>query len=566
MSDDKVKLVLCWHMHQPNYYDTAKEEYILPWTYLHIIKDYVDMAAHLEECEGSAAVVNFVPILLEQIDDYSEQISGWVKNKSVIRDPLLAALGADSVKDYMDASKYPLVQSCLRANEDRLINRFPAYKKLAKLARFCAKNDGYIEHLNEQFLSDLLVWYNIVWMAETVKRENELVKKLIAKNGGFSREDRFALLSLIGDLSSSVIPRYRKLAESGRVELSFTPYTHPIIPLLLDFNNARQAVPGMLLPKAKEFPGGEERVRWQYEEGLKVFEAHFGFKPKGCWPSEGGVSDDMLGICEEMGVEWLATGESVLHNSLRKASMSQHDCIHHSYHVKNSSVNCFFRDDGLSDQIGFNYSSWHADDAVNNLIHHVENIAATCNDRNNAVISIILDGENAWEYYPENGYYFLNTLYDKLSSHAQIQLTTFSQCNKEITKVRELPSLTAGSWVHGTFSTWMGDPEKNHGWDLLCEAKHVYDRVMAGSTLDVAARELATKQLAICEGSDWFWWFGDYNPSDSVKDFDDLYRKHLQRLYELLKVPIPEVLYEAISAGGGDPAAGGVMRQGSESA
>jgi len=564
MSDDKIRLVLCWHMHQPNYFDTAKQEYILPWTYLHIIKDYVDMAAHLEECEGAAAVVNFVPILLEQIDDYSQQITDWSENRNVIRDPLLAALGVDSVKEFIAARDYPLVQSCLRANEERLIDRFPNYKKLVGLAKFCTENPEYVSYLDEQFLCDLLVWYNIAWMAETVKRDNQLIKQLIAKGSNFTREDRFALLSLIGDLSSTIIARYKRLAESGRVELSFTPYTHPIIPLLLDFDNARQAVPDMPLPKTGDFPGGEERVRWQFEEGLKVFESHFGFRPIGCWPSEGGVSDDMLGACEQAGVKWLATGESVLRNSLHNADMSQYDCIHHSYHVKDSAINLYFRDDGLSDQIGFNYSSWHADDAVNNLIHHIENIAAACPDKNNAVVSIILDGENAWEYYPENGYYFLSALYEKLASHSQIQLTTFSQCNELVKEVRELPSLTAGSWVHGTFSTWMGDAEKNHGWDLLCEAKHVYDRVMADGKLNAEERELATKQLAVCEGSDWFWWFGDYNPGDSVKDFDDLYRKHLQRLYELLHEPIPDVLYTVISAGGGDPAAGGVMRQGSE--
>jgi len=563
-NEKKIKLVLCWHMHQPYYVDTASDEYILPWTYLHAIKDYADMAAHLEAIPGARAVVNFAPILLEQIDDYAKQLKNWQASKTKLRDPMLAVLASDKVGASAKAKKFNLIKDCLRANEERLIDRFPQFKKIAILAKFHIENEGLDEYISESFLCDLLVWYHLAWMGESVRRENKVIMALIKKESHFSLEDRHALIGVIADLLGGIIPRYRKLSESGQIELAFSPYAHPIIPLMLDIESAKQASPEMPLPKSEEYSGGEERAKWHFKHGMDVFESYFGFRPTGCWPSEGSVSDETIALCSDMGVSWVASGESVLRNSLEKVDIADNACIHRSYQLKDIPVSCFFRDDGLSDLIGFNFSTWHADDAVNNLIHHVENIAEACPDKDNAIISIILDGENAWEYYPENAYYFLSTLYEKLAGHKSIDLSTFSRCIEEKYERFELPHIVAGSWVYGTFSTWIGDEEKNHGWDLLCAAKKVYDEVMLDHQFNDEQQKEIDQQLAICEGSDWFWWFGDYNPSESVNDFDKLYRTHLKRLYALLKRPAPKILDQVISQGGGDPAAGGVMRQGSE--
>ncbi|HFE39568.1 MAG TPA: glycoside hydrolase [Gammaproteobacteria bacterium] len=563
MSGKKIKLVLCWHMHQPYYIDTSRNEYILPWTYLHAIKDYADMASHLEAVPEACAVVNFAPILLEQIDDYAKQLRNWTLVNAKFRDPLLAALAAKDITQCLKESGYPLIKSCLRANEERLIKRFPQYARLAALANYYLSHEDLAPYISEQFLSDIVVWYHLAWMGEAVRREHEVIQALIEKEKNFTEQDRYALLNVIAELLEGIIPRYRKLAENGQVELAFSPYAHPIIPLMLDFQSAKQAAPEMPLPECQKYPDGKARAEWHFQHGMNVFESYFGFKPAGCWPSEGSVSDETIALCAALGIGWVASGESVLRNSLAKLDNTA-GCIHHPYQLENVPVNCFFRDDGLSDLIGFNYSSWHADDAVNNLVHHIENIAAACPDKDNAVVSVILDGENAWEYYPENAYYFLSNLYQTLSSHDNIELTTFANCVESKLQTRKLPHVVAGSWVYGTFSTWIGDKEKNHAWNLLCSAKRAYDEVMENNPFDEKTTKKIKQQLAICEGSDWFWWFGDYNPSDSVKDFDVLYRKHLRELYHLLEQPVPEVLNQVISQGGGDPAAGGVMRQGSE--
>jgi len=232
--------------------------------------------------------------------------------------------------------------------------------------------------------------------------------------------------------------------------------------------------------------------------------------------------------------------------------------------VEQTDIVTFFRDDGLSDLIGFTYADWNPEDAVNNLIHHLENIAGACVDDPNRVVSIIMDGENAWEYYPENGYEFLNTLYRRLGDHPKIELTTFSEVVASGCEPVVLPELVAGSWVYGTFSTWIGSSDKNRAWDLLIDAKSAFDSAVITDKLTPEQLQRARHQLAICEGSDWFWWFGDYNPSESVRDFDTLYRLQLAHLYRLLGADVPEELSQVISHGGGTPEAGGVMRRGSD--
>lgn len=559
-ANTRLKVVLCWHMHQPQYQDLISEEYLLPWTYLHAVKDYIDMAAHLEAQPKAHAVVNFAPVLLEQIDDYAQQIRGFLDNGKALRDPLLAAL-AGAVLPAATEARILLIGACLRANRDRLINRFPVYRRLADMAGLFMQHPETLDYLNEQFMADLLMWYHLAWLAETVRRNHPQVKDLIQKGSGYTLHDRRFLIQLMGELMSAVIPRYRALAESGKIELAMSPYAHPIVPLLLDLRSALEAMPAAPMPAAERYPGGEERARWHIHEGLRVFEKYFGFRPTGCWPSEGSVSVAALRLFDEAGFRWVASGGNVLNNSVNKSGGGPELHPHQAFCVKGTGriVN-FFRDDGLSDLIGFTYSNWHADDAVANLVHHLVNIANAQTDPSKTVVSIILDGENAWEYFPENGYYFLTALYQKLAEHPLLELSTYSHCLKQKVNTVELPALVAGSWVYGTFSTWIGDPEKNRGWEMLVDAKRVFDRVTAAGRLSGEKLSLAQRQLAICEGSDWFWWFGGYNPQAAVSDFERLFRRHLTNLYQLLGEEPPEYLAHSFTHGTGTPSMGGVMR------
>jgi alpha-amylase/alpha-mannosidase (GH57 family) len=294
------------------------------------------------------------------------------------------------------------------------------------------------------------------------------------------------------------------------------------------------------------------------------------------WPAEGGVSHAALSLMAEHGVEWAATGQAVLFNSLHKSHMSnvnKNDYLYQPYRVTNGEhdIMCFFRDDQLSDKIGFEYAKIHSHDAVTDFISTLENIQQTNETERPRIVSVILDGENAWEYFPYNGFYFLNELYAALTAHADIKMTTFSDIvdmyqapsplNKGLS-APALPQVAAGSWVYGTFSTWIGSKDKNQAWDLLCAAKKTYDSVLSQHKLSEEQAKACERQLAICEGSDWFWWFGDYNSSDSVASFDQLYRRNLINLYKLLGQPVPDILHKKISEGGGGSENAGTMRRG----
>ncbi len=563
MSAERLNVVLCWHMHQPQYCDMISGHYELPWSYLHATKDYIDMAAHLEAVPEARAVVNFAPILLDQLSDYAGQVRGFLSENKPLRDPLLAAL-ANPVLPCGREQRMALVSACLRVNELRSIKRFSSYHTLADMARWFREHPTGMLYVGDQFIIDLLVWYHLAWTGETVRRSDDRIRQLMDKGHGYSLQDRRDLLKIIGELLSSVMDRYRMLAESGRIELAMSPYAHPILPLLLDIDSAREAMPDVPLPYLECYPGGDARARWHLQEGIDTFIQYFGRRPAGCWPSEGAVSEATLAMLEEHGFSWAASGESVFRHSMNADANSafRGASHHHGYRLKGGKLTTFFRDDGLSDLIGFTYSDWHADDAVANLIEHLENIAAATRDQKDPVVSIILDGENAWEHFPENGYYFLNTLYKRLSGHPTLKMTTYSEYLQGSPATGTLNRLIAGSWVYGTFSTWIGDTDKNRGWDMLGDAKRAFDEVESRDSLGSEQLLAARHQLSICEGSDWFWWFGDYNPSDTVSDFERLFRMHLSNLYNLIGKEPPEYLSHTFTRGGGEPAGGGVMRRG----
>ncbi len=583
----KLYLCLFWHMHQPDYRDYVSGEFVLPWTYLHAIKDYTDMAYHLEQNPDARANFNFVPVLLDQLEEYARQLAA-----SEVKDPLLALLAKPDLNAASDEQRRLLIDSCFRCNHAKMVTPFPAYHRLHRLFNLLAEEGGdeAFGYLSGQYLADLVTWYHLSWMGESVRRHSALVAGLMAKGSGFTPEERRELFELIGNLMIDLIPRYRRLLENGQIEISTTPHYHPILPLLLDFNTAREAVNDMPLPLADRYPGGLTRAKRHIEWAVESHTERFGQPPGGVWPAEGSISHAALMLFAKQGFRWAATGEGVLANSLRGAygdgaftAGKRH--LYKPYRVSNGSDNilCFFRDDRLSDKIGFEYSEWHGRDAVNDFVHELEQIWHAHAEGDTPVVSIILDGENAWEYYPYNAFYFLSELYEALAKHPFIQMSTFSEVvnhcaelagNEELLEVESfhganivpehLPSVVAGSWVYGNFSTWIGDPAKNRAWELLVEAKLNYDRVMANGRLTPEEKAAAERQLGDCEGSDWFWWFGDYNPGMSVQSFDSLYRRNLSNLYRLLKLPVPTSLSHVISSGGGHAEAGGTMRRGQE--
>lgn len=565
----QLNLILLWHMHQPDYRDYVTQEFVLPWVYLHAIKDYTDMAFHLEMHPQTKAVVNFVPILLDQLEDFTEQFTS-----GKIRTPLLRLLATPELEHISVQDRLYVFDSCFLSNHETMLQPYPTYKRLHELYQiFNKRSESELAYVSGQYLADLLVWYHLAWMGESVRRNNEFIMRLMAQSKGFSYEDRMQLFNLIGELIRNLIPRYRALVESGQIELSTTPHYHPLAPLLIDFASARDSQPDVTLPEHFQYPGGRSRVAFHLSSATASHTERFNEKPCGIWPAEGALSSALLKIFAEHDCQWSASGEGVLVNSLRASHPERplpdrNDYLYRPYRIDGEAeqVICFFRDDQLSDLIGFEYSRWFGRDAAENFIQSLERIYHSTPADVSPVVSVILDGENAWESYPYNGFYFLNDLYSLLDEHPYIRTTTYRDYiadSSNVNNIAILPSLTAGSWVYGTFSTWVGDREKNCAWDLLCAAKQSFDRVMQSDRLTEEEKAEASRQLASCESSDWFWWFGDYNPAHSVASFDQLYRQNLMNLYRMLKLPIPSEIFESISKGSADNEANSTMRRSS---
>jgi alpha-amylase/alpha-mannosidase (GH57 family) len=571
MTDKRPKLYLnlYWHMHQPDYRDTLTGQYVLPWTYLHAIKDYTDMAWHLEANPQARVTFNFVPVLLDQLEDYSDQFAS-----GDIRDPLLALLAEEALDNISTEQCNLIIDSCFKSHHEKMLAPFAHYQRLHNIYKALQiEGSAAFNYLSAQYKADLLVWYHLAWTGESIRRTNTFVQKLMEKGTQFTLEERRALFRLIGELISGLIPRYKALQDQGRIELSTTPHYHPIVPLLLDFKSTRDAMPYAPLPHTSRYPGGKDRACAHIRQAQASHAVRFGKPATGMWPAEGAVSYATLTLMAQHGLKWAATGEGVLTHSLYKSfegfGLPKQDYLYQPYRITDgqNDILCFFRDDGLSDKIGFEYSKLYASEAVSDFIRSLEHIHSANTRTQCPVVSVILDGENAWEYYPYNAYYFLSELYAALVDHPNIEMATFSDILAlpgNTVAMETLPEVAAGSWVYGSFSTWIGSTEKNRGWDLLCDAKECYDRVMQDGLLTAEEIAACERQLAICEGSDWFWWFGDYNSAMSVDSFDRLYRRNLSNLYHLLKLPVPEVLNRPISVGAGDPAVGGTMRRGQE--
>ena len=572
MNAPRLDLIFLWHMHQPDYRDHATGEFVMPWTYLHALKDYTDMAAHLERHPQIRAVINFVPVLLDQIDDYIAQFAAAQLQPDGFRDPLLRLLATPDLDRLDKVERTFLLQTCFRCHHANMLAPFPRYQRLHELHELLAREgETALTYLSGAYLADLVTWYHLVWTGETERRNEPLLAELMAKGEGFSLADRQNLLALIGKTLANLVPRYRALQARGQIELTTTPYSHPLSPLLLDFQSAREAAPDAPLPLAATYPGGRDRVRKHLEAARSSHAQRFGKEPAGMWPAEGALSAAFAHLAAANGCRWMASGENVLKQSLGAHHAARHPAAAcQSWQIAEApGMTLFFRDDRLSDLIGFEYSKWHGRDAAAHFVAQLEAIAtaaAAAPEGAAPQVSIILDGENAWEYYPYNGYYFFEDLYGLLEAHPQIRTRTFVDVLDDAASPApgQLHHLTAGSWVYGNLSTWIGDPAKNHAWDLLCAAKHSYDQIIASGRLSAEAVAAAEAQLTVCESSDWFWWFGDYNPAQAVVSFDQLFRRNLANLYRCLQLAPPAQLEVPISAGRDDVVpvdAGGTMRR-----
>jgi alpha-amylase/alpha-mannosidase (GH57 family) len=540
-----LRVIILWHQHQPFYKDLVTGEYRLPWVRLHALKDYYGMVKLLDEFPNVHQTFNLVPSLIAQIQDY---VSGTAQ------DPFLK-VAAKPAKDLTANERRFALQYLFQANPVNMIGRYPRYHELWERFRGAGDSPERAEkYFQPQDFTDLQVLSQIAWFDEFFL-EDPNIAALIEKGRGYSLEDQAFVITRQRALLGEVLPAHAVAAQQGRIEVSTSPFYHPILPLVCDTNMGGISTPGLPLPQNRFLH--PEDAREQLVRGLDLHQQVFGVRPVGVWPSEGSVSEEVLAIAQTLGVKWMATDEGVLGRSLGtnfardgegRLSAEAAEKLYSIYRFESGStqMHLIFRDHTISDLVGFVYSGMPPQDAANHLIHNIKQAAQpVLNQGRDAIVSIILDGENAWEYYPRSGREFLRRFYDTLQREPGVEAVTVSEAIARHHDFGNLTSLVPGSWINANFNVWIGAPEDNRSWDYLHHARNFY--IATAPRASEAQRKLALEELFIAEGSDWNWWYGPEHHSANDRDFDELYRKHLSNVYQALGATPPDYLAQPIS-------------------
>jgi alpha-amylase/alpha-mannosidase (GH57 family) len=542
-----LRVIVLWHQHQPFYKDLVTGEYRLPWVRMHALKDYYGMVKLLDEFPKVHQTINLVPSLMTQIQDY---VSGTA------HDPFLQ-VAAKPAKDLTPEDRQFALRYLFQANETHLIGRYPRYRELWERYR---NNGASPERAEKYFLSqdltDLQVLSQISWFDEFFLDDVD-VAGLIRKGSGYSLEDQQFVIARERELIGKTLPAHAEAAKKGLIEISTSAFYHPILPLLCDSNMGAVSTQGLPLPQDR-FRHPED-AREQLLRGLDLHEKVFGVRPRGVWPSEGSVSEEVFSIGHSLGVKWMATDEGVLGRTLNVSFARDGDGrlpdhaaerlynVHH-YQSGDTEMNLVFRDHTISDLVGFVYSNIPAQEAAGHLIYSIKRAAQPVLDSGrDAVVSVILDGENAWEYYPQSGREFLRRFYDGLEHDPGIEAVTVSEAIERHKTPAQLTSLVPGSWINSNFNVWIGAPEDNRSWGYLSHARDFYTQVSPRCSEE--QQKLAYEELLIAEGSDWNWWYGPEHHSANDREFDELYRKHLSNVYQALGATPPDYLAQPITGG-----------------
>ena len=508
-----MRLAFLWHLHQPDYRD-ASGVMQMPWVFLHAIKDYYDMPWMLSRHPGLKATFNITPPLIEQLGLYRE--SPETKDRFL-------GLWLRPVATLGETDREWMIKLCRSVNVDTMAAALPHYGTLRQYTRY---EDGQ--------LRDLQILFMLAWCGVSLRRQDETVQGLIARGSGFDEGDKAALFSVLVARVERIFSYFISLHDAGHIALSTTPLNHPILPLLLDMQNAEQAHNGTNLPRNALSLETDARV--QVERAQALFRETFGFDAAGFWPAEGAVDEASLRLYRACGLKWVATDEAILFKSLGTDTRS---ALYRPWSFEG--VTMGFRDHGLSDLIGFTYRFWDAPRAAEHFMNAIRPIHDAGEDQ---TLFIILDGENAWEFYANNAFDFFEELYGRLASSSWCETVTMDAVAAQ--PAEPLAYLAPGSWIHGEFNTWVGHPEKTRAWELLFSTRRDYEHHAAG--LDTATKAKIQHHFLAAECSDWFWWYGDDHYTEFSEEFDRLFRAHLIAVYDLMRTaPMADLLLPILS-------------------
>ncbi len=527
-----LNIAFYWHMHQPSYKDPVTKRYVLPWVRMNGIKGYFDMVSLLEDFPNIHQTFNLVPSLLAQLREYAEG-----RASDIFLDHTLKPASELSPRE-----KGFILTGFFMANWGTMIQPYKRYWDLLRKRGMKSPKDDELDYLIKGFSAqeylDLQVWFNLTWFGYRAIKKKEGLKELKEKGRLFTEEEKRYVIAMQAEIIEEIIPLYKQLEERGQIELTTSPFYHPILPLLYDTDCAKQCMPGAILPE--RFHHSED-AEAQINRAIELHKELFGKKPAGLWPSEGSVSPELIPILKNHGIKWIATDEGILINSLH--NNSRINLLYQPYTVRKgeSEINIVFRDRQISDLIGFTYCMNSPEDSMNDFMNRLNEIQRDISDtKKPPLVSIILDGENPWENYPDGGESFLTLLYQKLSEDSGYKTVRISEHIEGFPPERVIENLYPGSWINHNFKIWIGSDEDNKGWDYLKRTRDFLSEYIKNNKgIPDDKIKSAWEEIYVAEGSDWFWWYGNDFSSENDDDFDHLFRAHLKEVYNIMNVDLP---------------------------
>ena len=525
-----MNVVILWHMHQPYYVNPLTKKAKMPWVRLHAAKGYLDMIDLVTANPEVRVTFNFTPVLVRQIQ---ELVSGEVEDE-------WETLSRKPAANLDDLDRRHLVENFFKINWDTLVRPVPRYAELlAKRGASYTSDrvDAIARSFSEQDFRDLQLLYNLQWCGFSAFRRYPALREIKARGRDFTEHDKLTVLDIHREILATVLGEYRAAQDRGQIELTTTPYFHPIMPLVYDTNIARRCQPGSPLPSQFTAP---DDVRAHLRLAQELHEKTFGRRARGLWPSEGSIAPEIIPLMAEAGIEYFGSDEGNLFKSLKHDlawvnKAADHLELFQGWRVQagGASVQALFRDRPLSDFIGFDAARNETSRAVDHLLEHLRNIA-TVAPTGRGVTPLILDGENAWEAFPDGGETFLTSLYRALTTTPELRLRRMGDYFDEFPAQAEISYLHSGSWIRSDYDIWIGDPEENKAWEWLKETRHFLVERQKQGGIAPETLEKAWWEIYAAEGSDWFWWYGPDFTIDTDLLFDELFRTHLQNVYRLL--------------------------------
>ena len=534
--EPELYVMLMWHQHQPYYPKDDDGNFSKPWVRLHATKDYLDMVEMVQNFEGLRVTFNLTPTLMNQLNELSNGSKDiyWIHTE--VKGSELSELQKKFLRDrFFDINS-------------RTINTYPRYVELRNLRQ-------NPDQWTSQDYIDLQVLFNLGW-TDPKYLSTEPLNKIVEKGSNFSEEDKKVILKIHKEIIDKVIPEHLNAYNKNYIELTTTPFAHPILPLIHNSDLGKVGDPTSKFPK-NNFSFQDDAI-FHVKKGKEVFFENFGFYPNGMWPAEGAVAQEVLQYFNNEDISWIATGQNPLEKSLDVKIQrwvggvaSKPELLYRPWKTilsNGETVSVFFRDNYLSDKM-FGYSEKRTDLSVGEFENTIVKLRDKTTDLDFIpVISIIADGENFWENYSNDGIDFLNGMYDILTKYDWLETITptdYLEMHEE--RLETIDKLYPASWFQPNFATWIGENDENQAWDYLYQTRIDFEDAKQSENILDEQIERAYEYLLLAEGSDWFWWYGDDQDSYVDEYFDKAFRTLLSNVYIELNIDIPEYLRNSVS-------------------